>query len=51
MKVLKNDGSPHHAVGILPTIPAHRTIAGVQAGRDEMLERTIEAVSAPDHKP
>jgi C-terminal processing protease CtpA/Prc len=47
MKVLKHDGSRHHGVGILPTIPVHRTIRGVAAGRDEVLERGIEAVSKP----
>ena len=45
MKVLKHDGSQHHGVGILPTIPVQRTIRGVAAGRDEILERGIEAVS------
>jgi hypothetical protein len=49
MKVLKHDGSQHHGIGILPTIPVHRTIAGVRAGRDELLERAIEAVSATDN--
>ncbi|MEE8460187.1 MAG: S41 family peptidase, partial [Phycisphaerales bacterium] len=47
MKVLKHDGSRHHGVGILPTIPVSRTIRGVAAGRDEVLERGIEAVSQP----
>ena len=46
MKVLKHDGSRHHGVGIQPTIPASRTIAGVRQGRDELLERAIEAVSS-----
>ncbi|MBI1851073.1 MAG: peptidase S41 [Planctomycetes bacterium] len=45
MKVLKNDGSPHHGVGIKPTVPVSRTIAGVAAGRDELLEKAIEVVS------
>lgn len=44
MKVLKQDGSPHHGVGILPTIPVARTRAGVAAGRDEVLERAVDAV-------
>ena len=47
MKVLKHDGSRHHGVGILPTIPVSRTIRGVAEGRDEVLERGIEAVSQP----
>jgi C-terminal processing protease CtpA/Prc len=45
MKVLKHDGSRHHGVGIQPTVPAARTLAGVQAGRDEVLEKGIEVVS------
>ncbi len=45
MKVLKHDGSQHHAVGILPTIPAQPTRAGVAAGRDELLEQAVRAVS------
>lgn len=44
MKVLKHDGTAHHGVGILPTIPASRTIAGVAAGKDELLEKAIEVV-------
>jgi len=44
MKVLKHDGSQHHGVGIQPTIPMSRTRAGIAAGRDEMLERAVEAV-------
>jgi C-terminal processing protease CtpA/Prc len=45
MKVTKHDGSRHHGVGIQPTVPAARTIQGVAAGRDELLERAIEVVS------
>jgi C-terminal processing protease CtpA/Prc len=44
MKVLKHDGSRHHGVGILPTIPVTPTRAGIAAGRDEILERGIAAV-------
>jgi hypothetical protein len=44
MRVEKHDGSPHHGVGILPTDPASRTRAGVEQGRDELLERAIETV-------
>lgn len=46
MKVLRQDGSQHHGIGIQPTIPVTRTIAGIRAGRDEFLERAIEAVSS-----
>lgn len=45
MKVLKHDGSQHHGVGILPTVPAARTLRGVTEGRDELLEKAIEVVS------
>jgi C-terminal processing protease CtpA/Prc len=41
MKVLKHDGSRHHGVGIAATVPAARTIAGVAARRDEVLEKGI----------
>jgi C-terminal processing protease CtpA/Prc len=44
MKVLKQDGSRHHGVGILPTVPVSRTRAGVAAGHDEFLDRAVVAV-------
>jgi hypothetical protein len=47
MDVRKKDGSPHHGVGIKPTVPVSRTLAGVIAGRDELLEKGIEVVSHP----
>jgi hypothetical protein len=43
MQVLKHDGSPHHGVGVLPTIPAASTIEGVRAGQDEVLAAALEA--------
>ena len=47
MQVLKRDGSQHHGVGILPTLPQGRTLSGLLAGSDEVLERGIEAVRLP----
>ena len=44
MKVLKHDGSRHHGIGIIPTIPVSRTIKGVTAGRDEFLDKAMEIV-------
>jgi C-terminal processing protease CtpA/Prc len=44
MKVLKHDGSPHHGVGIRPTIAVERTRRGAAEGRDEVLERGCAAV-------
>jgi C-terminal processing protease CtpA/Prc len=45
MQVLKHDGSRHHGVGILPTVPAAPTVKGIAEGRDEALERAIAVVS------
>ena len=45
MKVLKHDGSQHHGIGILPTVPVTPTLKGVREGRDEVLEKGIETVS------
>jgi hypothetical protein len=42
MRVRKQDGSPHHGVGIQPTVLVHRTLKGVREGRDELLERAVE---------
>jgi hypothetical protein len=45
-RVTKPDGRPHHLVGIQPTIPASRTVPGVAAGRDEVLDRALAYVRA-----
>lgn len=44
MRVLEQDGTPHHGVGIKPTVEVHRTVAGVRAGRDEQLEAALKVV-------
>lgn len=44
MQVLKQDGSPHHGVGIRPTIPCQPTAAGIAAGRDELLDKAVEVL-------
>jgi C-terminal processing protease CtpA/Prc len=44
MKVLKHDGSQHHGIGILPTVPVARTRKGVAEGKDEILLRGLEVV-------
>jgi len=38
MRVEKHDRSTHHGVGALPTVYAEPTLAGLRAGRDELLE-------------
>jgi len=49
MKVVKHDGSQQHMIGILPTVPAVRTIEGVREGRDEVLEKALEVVKREPH--
>ena len=45
MRVTGHDGqTPHHLRGILPDISAAPTVAGIRAGRDEVLERAIEII-------
>jgi C-terminal processing protease CtpA/Prc len=48
MKVLKHDGSRHHGVGIVPTVPVLPTIEGIRAGRDEQLEKALELLVAKE---
>jgi hypothetical protein len=45
MKVLKQDGSLRHGVAVQPTIPVAPTRRGLAEGRDEVLEKGLEAVS------
>lgn len=44
MRVLKNDGSPHHGVGIHPHILVRPTARGVMEGRDEVLDKALAFV-------
>jgi len=44
MKVLKHDGSQHHGIGILPTVPVSRTRKGVAEGKDELLLKAVEVL-------
>ena len=44
MKVTKHDDSRHHGVGILPTVPVSRTIEGIAAGRDEVLDAAVRTL-------
>ncbi|MEM1117873.1 MAG: S41 family peptidase, partial [Bacteroidota bacterium] len=41
MRVRRHDGRVLHAVGIEPMVEVRRTLAGIRAGRDEVLERGI----------
>lgn len=51
MRVVKQDGTPHHGVGIKPSVEVHRTIAGVRAGRDEQLEAALAIVQGTARTP
>jgi C-terminal processing protease CtpA/Prc len=44
LRVTKLDGSRLHLLGFRPTIPATSTIAGIIAGRDEVLEKALAYV-------
>ena len=43
LKVLKHDGSRHHGVGILPTIPVEPTQAGIAAGYERAFDTFIDS--------
>lgn len=43
-RTLKQDGSLLHGAGVKPTVPATRTLAGIAAGRDEVVDRAVEIV-------
>lgn len=46
MRVTRHDGvSPHHMIGVQPDVRLEPTLAGMRAGRDELLERALTIVS------
>ncbi|MCA9706352.1 MAG: hypothetical protein KDK70_10930 [Myxococcales bacterium] len=44
MRVTRHDGSPFHRGGVAPDIEVHPTIAGLRAGRDEVLEEGLRHI-------
>jgi len=44
LRVTQQNNAQLHIVGIAPTIPATRTVAGVAGGRDEVLEAALAFV-------
>ena len=44
MKVLNQEGSQHHGVGINPTVTLLRTVQGISEGRDEQVEKAISII-------
>jgi hypothetical protein len=46
MRVTGHDGkAQQHLIGILPDIPLEPTVAGIRAGRDELLERAVKLIA------
>jgi hypothetical protein len=46
MRVTGHDGrTPVHLAGVAPDIPLQPTLAGLRAGRDELLERAVELLT------
>jgi C-terminal processing protease CtpA/Prc len=47
MRVTRHDGrSPHHLLGVQPDVKVAPTLAGLRAGRDEVLERGLAIAEA-----
>lgn len=44
MRVVRHDGSRLHGVGVVPAVRVSPTIAGIRAGRDEVLEKGLEVL-------
>jgi hypothetical protein len=44
MRVTGHDGAQQHLIGILPDVPLEPTVAGMRAGRDELLERAVAVI-------
>lgn len=42
MRVTRHDGAPFHLAGVRPTIAVAPTLAGIRAGRDEVLEQALD---------
>jgi C-terminal processing protease CtpA/Prc len=52
MRVTRHDGkTPFHLVGVTPDVAAAPTLAGLRAGRDEVLERALALLRARDPAP
>jgi C-terminal processing protease CtpA/Prc len=43
-RVTRPGGGQHHLIGVQPTIPVSRSIAGVRAGLDEILDSALAYV-------
>jgi C-terminal processing protease CtpA/Prc len=46
MRVVRHDGTRYHLLGVVPDVAAERTVAGIVAGTDEVLEKGFAVVRA-----
>jgi hypothetical protein len=44
MRVVRHDGSRLHGAGVVPSVLVRPTIAGIRAGRDEVMEKGLEVI-------
>jgi hypothetical protein len=45
MRVTGHDGkTPHHLAGVKPDVSVTPTVAGLRAGRDEVLDRAVALI-------
>ena len=44
MRVMNHDDSQHHVRGVQPTLPMKPTLAGIRAGKDELLDKAIQLI-------
>lgn len=51
MRVRKRDGSPHHGVGIQPTVRVEPTTKGIYDGHDEVLEKALALIAQRTARP
>ncbi len=47
LRAIRHDGGQFHNVGVRPTVPVERTLAGVREGLDEVLLRGLAVARAP----
>lgn len=45
MRVTRFDGAVFHGQGLQPTLPVARTVSGIAAGRDEVLDAAVEWIA------
>jgi len=46
LRAIRHDGGQFHGLGVRPTVPVERTLAGVREGLDEVLLRGLAVARA-----